>query len=126
VLAAAFCPRAFGRECCFAKTAHHTHSSSSSHENMPVHHMHMDGMSMDNMDMDGMNMGDMPMDAVSMDHMGMGINDTEINAVTVDLSIRFLRPLLPSKLKRTSWTSQLSHVRTVWAIQGLSTRLFHS
>jgi len=92
VLAAAFCPRAFGRECWFAKTAHHTHSSSSSHENMPVHHMHMDGMSMDNMDMDGMNMGDMPMDAVSMDHMGMGINDMEINAVTVDLSIPFSPP----------------------------------
>ena len=92
VLAAAFCPRALGHECCFAKIAHHTHSSSSSHENTAVHHMHMDGMSMDNMDMDGMNMGDMPMDAVSMDHMGMGINDMEINAVTVDLSIPFSPP----------------------------------
>ncbi|HAF16376.1 MAG TPA: hypothetical protein DCK99_22290, partial [Blastocatellia bacterium] len=46
VLAAAFCPRALGRECCFAKTPSHMHSSSSSRENMAVHDMHMDGMSM--------------------------------------------------------------------------------
>lgn len=84
-LAAAFCPRALGHECCFAKTAHHAHSSSSSHENMPVHDMNMEGMSMN-----CMNMGDMPMDATSMDHMGM--NDMEINAATVDLSIPFSPP----------------------------------
>ena len=85
VLAAAFCPRALGHECCFAKTAHHTRSSSSSHENMPVHDMNMEGMSMDSM-----NMGDMPMDATSMDRMGM--NDMEIDAATVDLSLLFSTP----------------------------------
>jgi hypothetical protein len=90
VLAAAFCPRALGHECCFAKTARHTHSSSSSHENMAVHHMHMDGMSMDSMNMEGMNMGDVPMDATSIDRMGM--NDMEIDAATVDLSILFSPP----------------------------------
>ena len=85
VLAAAFCPRALGRECCFAKTAHHTHSSSSGHENMAVHDMNMEGMSMDSM-----NMGDMPMDATSMDRMGM--NDMEIRAATVAFSIAFSPP----------------------------------
>lgn len=86
VLAAAFCPRVLGRECCFAKkTAHHAHSSSSSHENMAVHDTCMDGMKMDSM-----NMGDMPMDATSMDHMGM--NDMEVDAATVDLTIPFSPP----------------------------------
>lgn len=82
VLAAAFCPRAFGRECCFAKTASHTHSSSSSHENMAVPDMHMDGMSMD-----GMNMDDMAMDVTSMDH--MPLNDIVIDASNIDVSIPF-------------------------------------
>jgi hypothetical protein len=85
VLAAAFCPRALGRECCFARSARHTHGSSSSHEKMAVHNMHMDGMSMDGMDMDNM-----PMNATSMDHMGM--NDMEIDAATVDLSLPFSPP----------------------------------
>jgi hypothetical protein len=90
VLAAAFCPRALGRECCFAKTAHHTHSSSSSHEKMAVHKMHTDGLSMDGMNMNCMNMGDMPMEATSMDRREM--NDMEIDAPTVDLSILFSPP----------------------------------
>jgi hypothetical protein len=90
VLAAAFCPHAFGHECCFAKTARHTHSSSPGHENMAVHHMHMDDMSMDSMNMNCMNMGDMPMDATSMDRMGM--NDMEIDAAIVDLSLPFSPP----------------------------------
>ncbi len=80
VLAAAFCPRALGRECCFAKTPSHMHSSSSSRENMAVHDMHMDGMSMD-----GMNMDDMAMADASMDH--MATNDMKIDAVTVDMFI---------------------------------------
>lgn len=90
VLAAGFCPRALGRESCFAKTAHHAHSSFSSHENMAGHDMHMDGMSMDSMKMENMNMGDMPMDATSRDHIGM--NDMEIDPATVDLSIPFSPP----------------------------------
>jgi hypothetical protein len=72
--AAAFCPRASGHECCFAKTVSHTHSSSSSHENMAVHHMHMAGMNMDNM----------PMVDTSMDHMAM--NDVMVGAATIDTS----------------------------------------
>ena len=91
VLAAAFCPRALGHECCFAKTAHHTHSSSSSHENMPVHNMHMEGMSMESM-----NTGDMPMDATSMDHTGM--NDMEIHAAAVDCSILFSPPAFTEQI----------------------------
>ena len=87
VLAAAFCPRDLGHECCFARSARHTHSSSSSHENVAVHEMHTDGMSMDGMNMNCMNMGDMPMDATSMDRMEM--NDMEIDAATVGLSISF-------------------------------------
>jgi len=78
VLAAAFCPRVLGRECCFAMATHHTHSPSSSRENMAVHDMHMDGMSMD-----GMNMDDMAMAEASMDH--MATNDMKIDAATVDM-----------------------------------------
>ena len=74
VFAAAFCPRASGHECCFAKTVRHTHSSSSTHESMAVHGMHMDGMNMDNM----------PMVDTSMDH--MAINDVMIGAATIDTS----------------------------------------
>ena len=85
VLAAAFCPRALGRDCCFAKTPSHMHSSSSSRENMAVHDMHMDGMSMDGMSMDGMNMDDMAMADASMDH--MATNDMKIDAATVDMFI---------------------------------------
>lgn len=87
VLAAAFCPRALGRECCFAKT--HNHSSSSIRESMAVHDMHMDGMSMD-----GMNMDDMAMDAASTDHMAM--DDMVIDAATVETSIP-LSPLASSR-----------------------------
>ena len=85
VLAAAFCPRALGRECCFAKTLSQTHTSSSSHQNMAVHDMHMDGMSMD-----GMNMDDTAMDATSMDHTAM--NEMIIDATTVDKSITISLP----------------------------------
>jgi hypothetical protein len=80
ILAAAFCPRALGRECCFAKT--HKHSSPAIDENMALHHLHMDGMSMD-----GMNMDDMPMDAASMDHLAM--NDMAMDRAIVDMSITF-------------------------------------
>ena len=80
VLAAAVCPRALGRECCFAKTLSQTHTSSSSHQNMAVHDMHMDGMSMD-----GMNMDDMAMDDTSMGR--MATNEVIIDATTVDMSI---------------------------------------
>ena len=52
--AAAFCPHAFGRECCFAKAHSHTHALPSSHE--------ITAMPMD--DMHGMHMDDMAMDAV--------------------------------------------------------------
>jgi hypothetical protein len=84
VLAAEFCPRALGRECCFAKTPSHMHSSSSSRENIALHDMQMDGMSMD-----GMNMDDMAMADASMDH--MAVNDMVIDAATVDMSIPFPR-----------------------------------
>lgn len=80
VLAAAFCPRALGRECCFAKTTNHTHSPSSSHVNEAAADMHMGGMSMD-----GMNMDDMAMPDTSMDH--MAVNDMVIDAATVDMFI---------------------------------------
>ena len=81
-LAAALCPRALGRECCFAKTLSHTHISSPSHENMAVHDMHMDDQAMD-----GMNMDDVAMDATSMDHPSM--NEMIIDSPSVDMSIPF-------------------------------------
>jgi len=101
VLAAAFCPRALGHECCFAKTAHHPHRSSSGHENMAVHDMNMDGMSMDSMNMDGMNMDGMNMDDMamadkSMDHMAM--NNMGINEPPLICPFRFPHPLLVGKL----------------------------
>jgi hypothetical protein len=80
VLAAAFCPRGLGRECCFAKT--HKHSSPSTHEKMAVHDMHMAGMSMESMNID-----DMRMDAASMNHRAM--DDKAIDGATVDMSITF-------------------------------------
>lgn len=78
VLAAAFCPRALGRDCCFAKTTHHAHSPSSS----DVHKadMHMDGMPMDGMNMDDMVTGD-----ESMNHSAM--DEVVIDASTADMSI---------------------------------------
>jgi len=80
VFAAAFCPRASGHECCFARTVSHTHTSSSSHESMAVHDMHMDGMNMDNM----------AMAEASMDHMAM--NDLTIGAAILDKSATLLPP----------------------------------
>jgi hypothetical protein len=74
VFAAAFCPRASGHKCCFAKTVTHTHSSSSCHESMDMHDMHLDAM----------NMKDMAMADASMDHLAM--NDMVIGAVTIDIS----------------------------------------
>jgi hypothetical protein len=67
VFAAAFCPRASGHECCFARTVSHTHSSSSSHENMAGHEMHMDGM-----DMNDMAMAETSMDQTAMNGMMIG------------------------------------------------------
>jgi len=85
VFAATFCPRASGHECCFAKTASHTHSSSSNHESTDAHHMHVDDISMDDMNMDDMAMAD-----ASTDHMAM--NHLMIDAATVDVSIPFSAP----------------------------------
>jgi uncharacterized protein involved in copper resistance len=84
VLAAAFCPRVLGRECCFAKTSHHAHGPSFSHVNQAAADMHMDGMAMDGMNMDDMAMGD-----TSMDHAAMA--DRVIDAANVDMSILFPR-----------------------------------
>ena len=81
VFAAAFCPRALGHDCCFAKTLRHAHSSSFSHENTVAHDMHMDDMSMDDM------RDDMVMAEASTDHMAM--NDLMIEAATVNVSIPF-------------------------------------
>lgn len=92
VLAAAFCPRALGRDCCFAKTIGHTHSSAHGHEKMTAHELHMDGMSMDGMDMDNMNIGDMLADVASMDHMAM--NEVVIDGVIPDVDIPFSPPAL--------------------------------
>jgi hypothetical protein len=80
VFAAAFCPRILGRECCFAKTHSHIHSSSFSRENMAVNDMHMDGVSMDGMKMDDMAMADASMDQIA-------TNDMKIDAATVDMFI---------------------------------------
>ena len=80
VFAAAFCPRASGHECCFARTVSHTHSSSSSHESMAVHDMHMDGMNMDHM----------AMADTSMDQMAM--NDMTSGAATIDTATTLLPP----------------------------------
>jgi len=84
VFAAVFCPRALGRECCFAKTGKHTHSPSSNHVDKTMVDMHMHEMSMDGMNMEGMAMGD-----TSMDHNAM--DDTAIDAASVDISIAFSR-----------------------------------
>ena len=84
VLAAVFCPRALGRQCCFAKTAHHAHSPSSD-EHKAAADMRMDGMSMDGMNMAGMDMDGMAMGDTSMDH--NAVDDIAIGAATVDKSI---------------------------------------
>jgi len=84
VFAAAFCPRASGHECCFAKTASHTHSPPN-HENTAAHDIHLDDMSMDDMNMDDRAMAD-----ASMDH--MATNHLMIDAATVDVSIPFSAP----------------------------------
>jgi hypothetical protein len=84
-LAAAFCPRALGRECCFAKTTGHTHSLSSRHEKMAGHDMHMNRLSIDSMNTD-----DTAIDATSMDHMAM--NDVMIDAATVAMSTTLSPP----------------------------------
>jgi len=67
--AAAFCPHALGRECCFAKASDHTHAVPSSHEitAMPMDDMH--GMHMDDMAMDGMVMPDSGTDCSEMKSM---------------------------------------------------------
>ena len=64
--AAAFCPHAFGRECCFAEAPDHTHALPSSHEitAMPMDDMH--GMHMDDMAVDGMVMADSGTDCSKM------------------------------------------------------------
>jgi hypothetical protein len=67
--AAAFCPHAFGRECCFAKASDHTHALRSSHDitAMPMNDMHgMHGMHMDDMAMDRMVMADSGTDCSKM------------------------------------------------------------
>jgi len=79
VFAATFCPRASGHECCFAKTASHTHNSPPNHVNTAAHDVHVDDVSMAGMDMDDMAMAD-----ASTDHMAM--NDRTIGAATVDMS----------------------------------------
>jgi hypothetical protein len=82
VLAAVFCPRALGGECCFAKTRHHVPSSDEhkAASDMRMDEMSMDGMNMAGMDMDGMAMGD-----TSIDH--NAVDDIAISAATVDKSI---------------------------------------
>jgi hypothetical protein len=77
VLAAKFCPRVLGRECCFAKTTNHTHGSPSNHENMVMHDMHMDCMLMDGMNIDDMAMGEK----------SMGHTDAVIEVPNFDISI---------------------------------------
>lgn len=64
--AAAFCPHAFGLECCFAKTHSHTDALPSSHEitAMPMDDMH--GMHMADMAMDGTVMPDSSTDCSKM------------------------------------------------------------
>jgi len=63
--AAAFCPHAFGRECCVAKVHSHTQALPSSHE---ITAMQMDDMQMD--DMHGMHMDDIAMDGMVMPDSG--------------------------------------------------------
>jgi hypothetical protein len=81
VLAASFCSRALGHKCCFATSANHTHSPSSSHVNKAAADMHMEGMPMD-----GMNMNDMATGEALMDHNAM--DDVVIDGSTADLSIQ--------------------------------------
>jgi hypothetical protein len=88
VLAAVFCPRGLGGECCFAKTRHHVHSSDvhkAAAADMRMDGMPMDGMNMAGMSMDGMNMDGMAMGDTSMDH--NAIDDIAIVTTTVDKSI---------------------------------------
>jgi hypothetical protein len=82
VLAAVFCPRALGGECCFAKARHHVHSSD---VHKAAADMRMDGMSMDGMNMAGMDMDGMAMGDTAMDH--NAVDDIAIDAATVDKSI---------------------------------------
>ena len=85
VLAAVFCPRPLGRQCCFAKSGHHAHMPASGHADNAAADMRMDGMPMDGMNMAGMDMDGMAMGDTSMDHRTM--DDMVIDAATVDESI---------------------------------------
>ena len=80
VLAGPFCPRALGRECCFARTTHQTHCQSSSDVHHAVADMHLEGMSMDSMNQDDMSISHTSLNHNDMDH-------TVIDAVTADLSL---------------------------------------
>ena len=94
VLAAAFCPRVLGHECCFAKT--HTPSSRSVDEDMAMNDLHMKGMAMEGMDMPGVTM-----DASSMDHSAM--NDIAIEAATIDTSLVWPTPVSPNKAEANTF-----------------------
>lgn len=89
VLAAVFCPRALGRQCCFAKTGHHANSLSSIHVNHAAAGIRMDGMPMADMNMAGMDMDGMAMGDTSIDHNAM--DDIVIDTATVDKSIQSSR-----------------------------------
>ncbi len=85
LLAASFCPRTFGRECCIAKTADHTHCPSSSDLNQAADDMHAADMHVHAMPMDGMNMDNMSTADMAMDQNGMDV--AVMDDLIADLSL---------------------------------------
>jgi len=88
VVAAAFCPRLLGRECCLSRAPKHTHASPSCHGAMARQDMSMEGMATDASDMP-----DMALDGMNNDHMDMAMHDESEAIEVADISSTPLQPV---------------------------------
>jgi hypothetical protein len=88
IVAAAFCPRLLGRECCLSRAPNHTHASPSCHDEMTRHDMSMESMATDASDMP-----DMAMDGMNIDHMDMAMHDESEASGVADVSSTPLQPV---------------------------------
>ena len=111
VVAAAFCPRLLGRECCLSRAPNRTHASPSCHGEMA-----RQDMSMESMTTDASDMPDMAMDSVNIDHIDMAVTDESEAGGVVDISSTPLQPVaideaLPGTVERPfeTCTHCLSH-----------------
>ena len=89
VVAAAFCPRLLGHECCLSKATKHTHAPPSCHGEMA-----RQDMSMDRMATDASEMPDMAMDGMNIDHLDMAIHDQSEGIGVADISSTPMQPVV--------------------------------